>query len=56
MSDPIIYSTVFKYTNSADSAKPGYLKNKFDRIRREQADAEKAKPKARIIVLGKGAK
>lgn len=39
MSNPLIYSTVFKYTNAADSAKPGYLKKKFDRISRDRREA-----------------
>lgn len=37
----------FHYTNSAKSSEPNYLKNKFDKIIREQrkfAEAEKAKP------------
>lgn len=32
----------FSYTNAADSAKPGYLKNKFDKIRRELAAKSEA--------------
>jgi hypothetical protein len=49
----ILHSS-FKYANSAESSKPNYLKNKFDRIRRElreQAEAEKAKPIATVRTL-----
>lgn len=51
-----ILNREFRYVNSAVSSKPNYLKNKFDRIRRELAakdEADKAKPQARIIVMGK---
>lgn len=42
MTAPIL-SKEFKYTNAADSSKPGYLKAKFDRIRRElKEQTEKA--------------
>ncbi len=33
----------FVYTNSADSSKPGYLKRKFERIRKSQAKIEELK-------------
>jgi len=32
----------FKYTTAEDSRKPGYLKAKFDRIRRELREKEEA--------------
>lgn len=40
-----ITDKTFHYTNAANSAKPGYLRRKFDRIRREQKERE-AKQKA----------
>ena len=36
----------FKYTTAEDSRKPGYLKAKFDRIRRELREAEQTKKSA----------
>ncbi len=37
----------FQYTSAEDSRRPGYLKNKFDRIRRELREkAEREKKEA----------
>jgi len=36
----------FKYTTAEDSRKPGYLKAKFDRIRRELREKETAATEA----------
>ena len=47
-----ILNREFRYVNSAVSSKPNYLKNKFDRIRRElvaRAEAEKAEAEAVTI-------
>ncbi len=33
----------FIYTNAAESSKPGYLKRKFERIRKSQAKLEELK-------------
>ena len=38
----------FVYRNSAATAKPGYLKRRFDTIRREQAEAKKADEAAEL--------
>ena len=49
----------FPYTPAAESAKPGYLKAKFDKIRRqlaEQKAAEAAKPRAQVVTLKKDSK
>lgn len=54
MSDPLIYSRNFRYVNAAESSKPNYLKDKFDRIWREQrkrAEAETAKPVATVRAI-----
>ena len=36
----------FRYTSAEDSRRPGYLKVKFDRIRRELREAEQTKKSA----------
>lgn len=54
-----ILNPEFRYTNSADSAKPGYLMRKFDRIRRElkeEAEREAAKPTATVRAIKGSAK
>lgn len=43
-----ILSKSFTYANATATAKPGYLKRKFDRIRKEQADAQKAAAQSNV--------
>jgi hypothetical protein len=47
----------WKYANAAETRKPGYLKRRFERIRREQAQQAKAEHehKVRSILKRKAA-
>ena len=53
-----ILNAEFKYTNAADSSKPGYLARKFAQYRK-QIEAEKARAeaedKAKVRRIGKAA-
>ena len=43
----------FSYSTAAESRKPGYLKRRFERIRREQAEREKQERAAKVQPIRK---
>ena len=53
---PKLTDKSFVYTSAAESSKPGYLKRKFDRIRKSQAKIEELKQKFNVTPIRKEAK
>ena len=44
----------FRYATAAETRKPGYLKRRFERIRREQAEKDKAERTENVQPIRKG--